>query len=306
MTSMKVTQQHLEATHHTAQKPRTTLSLGGAVEGARLLAAPGNPKISCNSPRPSIRVSILKKQGWQKLRKAIVDIESRFESRLIAALKVPRERPIDVLGPSREFHEKHGLTLINNLMGLSCLFFLTIPLTIATQYQTIMEHGLVAQLLALCMFIVYLWQTVLSISGDFWFTRLSPETGNTSRALRWIQGKRQKIVVTSERHVATWKRWWIFTSLDVITAHLNVFIMTGLIAWQVWHGMPCLAIGMSYVIAIACQKIGSSQWRGSCDNTYCPKKIWWFNFFHFNWHFVGNIGLYLVAADFCKNGLRGF
>merc|ERR1711964_346289 len=57
--------------------------------------------------------------------------------------------------------------------------------------------------------------------------------------------------------------------------------------------------------AVLCKLAGSSYWKGENDDTYDPRKIWWYNFFHFGWHLFANIAVYNGTYDLCHNGLRG-
>jgi len=103
-----------------------------------LLALPSQCRaaLDLGSPRSSVspRVEQSLVDSLLNARYHLMEAESLFESSIINALKAPKERPNDVLGPSREFYEKHDLTFINNLMGLSCLFFLVSPLVVATEF----------------------------------------------------------------------------------------------------------------------------------------------------------------------------
>jgi len=230
-----------------------------------------------------------------------------FTEKVVEAL-VPKEQPSNSLGPSREFVEKHNLIFINNLMGLSCLFFVTAPLTIVGEYSTLIEQSFETISVLASFFVVFMVQTFLSVSGDYWFTRRSPETDRfvLDRAIRWILGKHESVVVTGPGYIETWKCLYIATTLDVFMAMTLFVLVVSMGFWQLCHGSQLLYCLAATIIAVVCKKAGEFCLKGYSDDTYDPKKVWWFNFFHFNWHFFGNIGLYLFTTDLCRNGLRGF
>merc|ERR1711964_130747 len=262
-------------------------------------------RVFTNSPRPSTRLSVKAIGLWKKVQASIVIVEKT----LITTLEVPKVRPIDVLGPSREFYEKHGLTFINNLMGLSCLFFLSTVFVVTMEFSTLIEQNRAS----LCWaFFVSLWctiQSVLSFCGDYWLCRISPENGSyVDQVFRWLQGKRQVIVVTTPHRVETWKRWWVATTLDVLSAHAACTFILACFLWQLWNGANKTLVASWFVcaaIAGACKVMGGRQWKGQDYTTYDPKKIWWFNFLHFGWHLFLNIACYTFTYDLCHNGLRG-
>jgi len=150
-------------------------------------------------------------------------------------------------------------------------------------------------------------QTVLSFTGDYWFTRVSPETDNYGfdRVFRWVQGNREIIVVTAPHYIETWKRLWVASTLDVLSASTSLAFWVTIILWQLWHGAQIASCLPAVATAVLCKLAGSSYWKGENDDTYDPRKIWWYNFFHFCWHLFGNIAVYKVAYDLCHNGLRG-
>merc|ERR1711964_123449 len=225
-------------------------------------------------------------------------------STIFKALNVPKERPATGLGPSREFYEKHRLTLINNLMGLSCLFFLTPAVVLAMNFSTLMEQNLVTIWWAAFVTIWCAIQTMLSFDGDYWFTRVSPETGSCgARIVRWISGARESIVVTTPDYIETWKRLWVANTLDVLSAYTASAFMLTMFLWQLWHGAEKKLVACWFAAAstgVFCKLMGAKNYKGQNDNTYDPNKIWWFNFYHFNWHLFMNIACYLFTSDLCK------
>merc|ERR1711964_9275 len=272
------------------------------------LTLPMDDTGSDDSPRESVRAPTGTVAVVTSARESITKVTALVEATIVEALKAPKERPIDVLGPSRELYEKHELTFINNLMGLSCLFFLTGPLVVAMEFSALMEQNRATICLLAFSFVWYILQTILSFTGDYWLSRIAPETDNyvLDRVYRWIRVKHESVVVTGPHHIETWKREWVATTLDVLFAFTSAIYAIVVICWQVWHGAQLTTTIAAFATAIVCKQAGSTFWKGQNDDTYDPKKIWWFNFFHFNWHLFCNIAAYILFYDLCHHGLRAW
>merc|ERR1711881_117452 len=229
------------------------------------------------------------------------------EKSLIKALNVPEEKPSGTLGPSREFYEKHGLTFINNVMGLSCLFFLTTPAIAVWKYSELKEQSAITQIVVwFCTFTAVI-QTILSVCGDYWLARRRPETDQfiLDRIARWIQGRRERLVVTGPHHITTWKRLWVANTLDVCCAVTMFLLVVSMTFWQLSNGSPVHGCVLVSLIAVICKTAGEKCWKGMNGRTYTPEKVWWFNVFHTSWHFFVNVAILILTKDICTTGLHG-
>merc|ERR1712096_55106 len=95
-----------------------------------------------------------------------------------------------------------------------------------------------------------------------------------------------------------------FLTGNVCTLTLFVMSMSTL-SWQWWHGCPNVACWASVIVAVICKQTGATCWEGYSEDAYKPNKIWWFLFFHSNWHLFLNIAAYIMTYDVCHNGLLG-
>jgi len=263
------------------------------------LSTPRSSLESFNSPPPTRRNTHL-----AGALERISEAETLIAESMLSVLDVPNKRPGAKLGPTREFYEKHNLTVINNLMGLSCLFFLFPAGTIMLHAHLIMELQPLYQTVAIGGMLWLVLQAYLSIMGDFLNSRLKPESRDFFRLFRFLGGVQEKIVVTAPNNIESWKLNLLATKVDVFFA-CSMFCVGLLLAlWQGLHGAHTFLIkfGITVLLALICKFRGSTYWKGK--EQYDPKGIWWFNFFHFFWHVFGCYGIDLLMRDLCENGLR--
>merc|ERR1711964_728936 len=144
---------------------------------------------------------------------------------------------------------------------------------------------------------------IFSFLGDYWFTSYRAAESVTSSVGRWFCCcKRQ--VSSPEYNLETWEHELLFRTVDEVNASVNFVTIVSLVIWQVVHGANLTWGLATLAIAVISWILSGSMWKCTNDRTN-PRRIWWFNFFHFNWHLWANISLCFFYTDFCRNGVRG-
>merc|ERR1711964_601189 len=193
-------------------------------------------------------------------------------------------------------------------MGFAPLF------VFAIEFPNLMRQNESTQLLATYFVGLYIWTPILSFLGDYWFTKSRLRQTKTSKLLRCLcccclkAKKRLSVIVTGTPVIddmETWQRELIFSTLDQVNAWTHFVAMVCLGFWQLLHGAPLITALVMLIIAVISFFLSRSMWKCSKGRTDQPKTVWWFNFFHFNWHLWVNVALVLFYKDFCRNGLRG-
>merc|ERR1711964_583033 len=136
-----------------------------------------------------------------------------------------------------------------------------------------------------------------------WFTSQRVAETIPSTLCRWLCCccKRQ---VSPEHNLETWEHELFFNTVDVVNAQTHFVTIISLGIWQLVHGANLTSCLPTLAIAVISFILGGSMWKCTNDRTN-PRRVWWFNFFHFNWHLWANVSLCFFYMDFCRNGVRG-
>merc|ERR1711964_542013 len=105
-------------------------------------------------------------------------------------------------------------------------------------------------------------------------------------------------------NLETWEHELLFRTVDEVNAQTHFVAMVFLVIWQLVHGANLTWHLVTLALAVISWILSGSMWKCTNDRTN-PRRVWWFNFFHFNWHLWANVPLCLFLHGFLSERTAG-
>jgi len=207
---------------------------------------------------------------------------------VLQTFNLHRERYCYTIGPPRYEIVEKGASWIHDLMGFSCLWFLTAIAVFLwiTPADVAPENSRIGLATFYCWWLVLI--SVCSILGDYVCAKLASEPEPPGTVVTW------------------WQKALVGKTIDEFTATLACGLTTDLLVIQMnysghlWFYAPLIFVG---ILGLTCMYAGRS-WKLKYAETKSADAIWNAYFLHTMWHFCGSVMVSLQMYGLITHGFE--